>query len=74
MSRTYSGVQGCHFLNRCVQCLLKFLEQMQIEPLYCSWTFFADPRESETLIPVDMHQAMEVHLGLSKGPVSRAFL
>jgi proteasome maturation protein len=36
--------------------------------------YLNDPRESETLIPVDMHQAMEVRLGLSKGPVSRAFL
>ena len=34
---------------------------------------FPDPRESETFVPVDMHQAMEVRLGLSKGPVSRSF-
>lgn len=29
----------------------------------------ADPRESETSLPVDMHHGMEVRLGLSKGPV-----
>lgn len=29
----------------------------------------ADPHESETLRPLDMHHGMEVRLGLSKGPV-----
>ncbi|KAJ1410217.1 Proteasome maturation factor UMP1 [Sesbania bispinosa] len=28
-----------------------------------------DPRESETLRPLDMHHGLEVRLGLSKGPV-----
>lgn len=34
----------------------------------------ADPRESETLRPVDTHHAMEVRLGLSKGPVAPSFM
>ena len=34
---------------------------------------FADPSESETFIPFDMHQGMEVRLGLSKGPVPKSF-
>lgn len=36
--------------------------------------FVADPRESETLRTPDMHHAMEVRLGLSKGPVCPSFL
>ncbi|KAG0605260.1 hypothetical protein M758_9G043800, partial [Ceratodon purpureus] len=35
--------------------------------------FLNDPKESDTIIPVDMHEGMEVRLGLSKGPVSRSF-
>ncbi|CAJ2642355.1 cyclin-B1-2-like protein [Trifolium pratense] len=31
--------------------------------------FLNDPRESETVRPLDMHHGMEVRLGLSKGPV-----
>ncbi|CAN1126199.1 CYCB1-2 [Linum perenne] len=31
--------------------------------------YLNDPRESEVYRPVDMHHGMEVHLGLSKGPV-----
>ena len=34
----------------------------------------ADPRDSETLRPVDTHHAMEVRLGLSKGPVAPSFM
>jgi proteasome maturation protein len=34
---------------------------------------FGDVRESESFVPVDMHHAMEVRLGLSRGPVSRSF-
>lgn len=33
---------------------------------------FGDPRESEAFVPVDTHHAMEVRLGLSKGPISRS--
>ena len=40
------------------------------DSLYC---VFADPKESDTIIPVDMHEGTEVRLGLSKGPVSRSF-
>ncbi|KAG0561200.1 hypothetical protein KC19_9G044600 [Ceratodon purpureus] len=35
--------------------------------------FLNDPKESDTITPVDMHEGMEVRLGLSKGPVSRSF-
>ncbi|KAG0605263.1 hypothetical protein M758_9G044100 [Ceratodon purpureus] len=35
--------------------------------------FLNDPKESDTIIPVDMHEGTEVRLGLSKGPVSRSF-
>ncbi|XP_057955754.1 uncharacterized protein LOC131143447 [Malania oleifera] len=36
--------------------------------------YLNDPRESETLRPADTHHGMEVHLGLSKGPVCPTFL
>lgn len=35
--------------------------------------FLNDPKESDTFVPQDMHESMEVRLGLSKGPVSRMF-
>ncbi|XP_044506940.1 cyclin-B1-2-like isoform X1 [Mangifera indica] len=36
--------------------------------------YLNDPRESETLRPLDMHHGMEAHLGLSKGPVAPSFI
>ncbi|KAF2313750.1 hypothetical protein P3X46_029554 [Hevea brasiliensis] len=36
--------------------------------------YLNDPRESETLRTPDMHHAMEVRLGLSRGPVCPSFL
>uniref|UniRef100_A0A1J3F7E5 Cyclin-B1-2 n=1 Tax=Noccaea caerulescens TaxID=107243 RepID=A0A1J3F7E5_NOCCA len=36
--------------------------------------YLNDPRESETLKPVDFHHAMEVRLGLSKAPASPSFI
>uniref|UniRef100_A0A7N0TYZ7 Proteasome maturation factor UMP1 n=1 Tax=Kalanchoe fedtschenkoi TaxID=63787 RepID=A0A7N0TYZ7_KALFE len=36
--------------------------------------YLNDPRESETFRPVDMHHAVEVRLGLSKGPVAPSFI
>ncbi|KAF7811236.1 cyclin-B1-2-like [Senna tora] len=36
--------------------------------------YLNDPRDSETLRPVDMHHGMEVRLGLSKGPVCPSFV
>ncbi|XP_043693914.1 cyclin-B1-2-like [Telopea speciosissima] len=36
--------------------------------------YHPDPHESETLLPVDMHHGMEVHLGLSKGPACPGFI
>ncbi|GAV75632.1 UMP1 domain-containing protein, partial [Cephalotus follicularis] len=36
--------------------------------------YLNDPRESETLRPVDMHHGIEVRLGLSKGPVCPSFI
>uniref|UniRef100_A0A2P2KWT9 Cyclin-B1-2-like n=1 Tax=Rhizophora mucronata TaxID=61149 RepID=A0A2P2KWT9_RHIMU len=36
--------------------------------------YLNDPRESETFRPADMHHGMEVHLGLSKGPVCPSFI
>ncbi|CAN6574509.1 unnamed protein product [Malus baccata var. baccata] len=36
--------------------------------------YLNDPRESETFRPVDTHHAMEVRLGLSKGPVAPSFM
>ncbi|XP_051117906.1 cyclin-B1-2-like [Andrographis paniculata] len=36
--------------------------------------YLNDPRESESLRPVDMHHAMEVRLGLSKGPPCPTFM
>ncbi|KAI4346817.1 hypothetical protein L6164_007683 [Bauhinia variegata] len=41
---------------------------------YCSLMLPADPRESETFRPLDMHHGMEVRLGLSKGPVCPSFI
>lgn len=35
--------------------------------------FLNDPKESDTFVPRDMHESMEVRLGLAKGPVSRMF-
>ncbi|KAG6602566.1 Cyclin-B1-2, partial [Cucurbita argyrosperma subsp. sororia] len=34
----------------------------------------SNPRESESLRPLDMHHGMEVRLGLSKGPVCPSFM
>lgn len=34
----------------------------------------ADPRDSETFKPVDLHHGMEVRLGMSKGPVAPSFM
>uniref|UniRef100_A0A2P2KWR8 Cyclin-B1-2-like n=2 Tax=Rhizophora mucronata TaxID=61149 RepID=A0A2P2KWR8_RHIMU len=36
--------------------------------------YLNDSRESETFRPADMHHGMEVHLGLSKGPVCPSFI
>uniref|UniRef100_A0A5B7BCL3 Putative cyclin-B1-2 n=1 Tax=Davidia involucrata TaxID=16924 RepID=A0A5B7BCL3_DAVIN len=36
--------------------------------------YLNDPRDSETLRPLDMHHGMEVHLGLSMGPVCPSFI
>ncbi|KAK6279731.1 hypothetical protein POUND7_019998 [Theobroma cacao] len=36
--------------------------------------YLNDPRESETVRPLDLHHSMEVHLGLSKGPVCPSFI
>ncbi|XP_044468448.1 cyclin-B1-2-like [Mangifera indica] len=36
--------------------------------------YLNDPRESESFRPLDMHHGMEVHLGLSKGPVAPSFI
>ncbi|EOY04263.1 Proteasome maturation factor UMP1 [Theobroma cacao] len=36
--------------------------------------YLNDPRESETVRPLDLHHNMEVHLGLSKGPVCPSFI
>ncbi|CAH2079770.1 unnamed protein product [Thlaspi arvense] len=36
--------------------------------------YLNDPRESETLRPVDFHHGMEVRLGLSKGPACPSFM
>ncbi|XP_011019756.1 PREDICTED: cyclin-B1-2-like [Populus euphratica] len=36
--------------------------------------YLNDPRESETLRPVDMHSGMEVRLGISKGPACKSFM
>ncbi|PRQ53144.1 putative proteasome maturation factor Ump1 [Rosa chinensis] len=35
--------------------------------------YMNDPRESETARPLDTHHAMEVRIGLSKGPVAPSF-
>lgn len=35
--------------------------------------YLDDPRESETSRPADLHQGMEVRLGISRGPVCRNF-
>ena len=35
---------------------------------------FADPRDSETFKPVDLHHGVEVRLGMSKGPVAPSFM
>ncbi|XP_058091762.1 cyclin-B1-2-like [Magnolia sinica] len=36
--------------------------------------YLNDPQDSETFRPADMHHGMEVHLGLSKGPVYPTFI
>ncbi|CAN6470885.1 unnamed protein product [Victoria cruziana] len=36
--------------------------------------YLNDPRESETFRPVDMHNGMEIRLGLSKGPAYPSFI
>lgn len=35
--------------------------------------FLNDPKDSDTFVPLDLHEGMEVRLGLSKGPASRSF-
>ncbi|KMZ75845.1 hypothetical protein ZOSMA_10G01140 [Zostera marina] len=35
--------------------------------------YLNDPRDSENIVPADMHHGMEVRLGLSKGPVCPSF-
>ncbi|KAM3358946.1 hypothetical protein P3S68_021879 [Capsicum galapagoense] len=34
--------------------------------------YLNDPKDSESFRPVDMHHGVEVHLGLSKGPIAAA--
>ncbi|KAK5810895.1 Cyclin-B1-2 [Gossypium arboreum] len=36
--------------------------------------YLNDPRDSETVRPLDLHHSMEVRLGLSKGPVWPSFM
>ncbi|KAE8709308.1 translation initiation factor eIF-2B subunit delta-like [Hibiscus syriacus] len=36
--------------------------------------YLNDPRESETVRPLDLHHGMEIRLGLSKGPVCPSFM
>ncbi|KAH0919654.1 hypothetical protein HID58_027314 [Brassica napus] len=36
--------------------------------------YLNDPRDSETVRPVDFHHGMEVRLGMSKGPVAPSFI
>ncbi|KAI6670509.1 hypothetical protein NL676_005394 [Syzygium grande] len=36
--------------------------------------YLNDPRDSESFRPLDMHHAMEVRLGLSKGPACPSFM
>ncbi|KAM7268091.1 hypothetical protein ACFE04_010257 [Oxalis oulophora] len=36
--------------------------------------YLNDPRESETVRPLDLHHGMEVRLGLSNGPVCPSFI
>ncbi|PPR85873.1 hypothetical protein GOBAR_AA34819 [Gossypium barbadense] len=36
--------------------------------------YLNDPRDSETVRPLDLHHSMEVRLGLSKGPVCPSFM
>ncbi|PHT67887.1 hypothetical protein T459_27374 [Capsicum annuum] len=36
--------------------------------------YLNDPKDSESFRPVDMHHGVEVHLGLSKGPVCASFI
>ncbi|KAJ4973380.1 hypothetical protein NE237_006554 [Protea cynaroides] len=36
--------------------------------------YHPDPHDSETLLPIDMHHGMEVHLGLSRGPACHSFI
>ncbi|KAF3965695.1 hypothetical protein CMV_010140, partial [Castanea mollissima] len=36
--------------------------------------YLNDPKDSETLRPLNMHHGMEVRLGLSKGPVCPSFI
>ncbi|XP_078429157.1 cyclin-B1-2-like [Wolffia australiana] len=35
--------------------------------------YLGDPRDSDSVRPVDMHHGMEIRLGLSKGPVHPSF-
>ncbi|PPD94688.1 hypothetical protein GOBAR_DD08285 [Gossypium barbadense] len=36
--------------------------------------YLNDPRDSETVKPLDLHHSMEVHLSLSKGSVCPSFM
>ncbi|XP_011622756.1 cyclin-B1-2 isoform X2 [Amborella trichopoda] len=36
--------------------------------------YLNDPRDSESFRPVDMHNGMEVRLGLAKGPICPSFI
>ncbi|KAL0009795.1 hypothetical protein SO802_004903 [Lithocarpus litseifolius] len=36
--------------------------------------YLNDPKDSETLRPLNMHHGMEVRLGLSKGPICPSFI
>lgn len=46
---------------------------------FCVYSEFAlislaDPRESESFRPADLHHGMEVRIGLSKGPAYPSFI
>ncbi|KAG4115212.1 hypothetical protein ERO13_D12G069201v2 [Gossypium hirsutum] len=55
------------FLKLCQK--LGLLAMLRAGPYIC-----ADPRDSETVKPLDLHHSMEVHLSLSKGSVCPSFM
>ncbi|XP_052480757.1 beta-galactosidase 17 [Gossypium raimondii] len=55
------------FLKLCQK--LGLLAMLRAGPYIC-----ADPRDSETVRPLDLHHSMEVHLSLSKGSVCPSFM